>query len=68
MRPSNYYAAPGFERAGLRRRDSEWLRNAAVAAGSQFVPVWRSQNLVVDLADAAPRAIVLTADHAKRCC
>ena len=64
MRPSNYYTAPGFERAGLRRRDGEWLRGAATAAGSQFVPVWRSQNLVVELADAPPRAIVLTADHA----
>jgi NAD+ diphosphatase len=64
MRLPNYYAAPGFERAGLRRRDSDWLRAALADAGSQFVPVWRSQNLVVELADAGPRAIVLTAPHA----
>jgi len=64
MRLPNYYTAPGFERAGLKRRDSEWIRSAIADAGSQFVPVWRSQNLVVELADAEPRAIVLTADHA----
>jgi NAD+ diphosphatase len=60
----NYYAAPGFERAGLKRRDSDWIRAAIGRAGSQFVPVWRSQNLIADLAGAEPRAIVLAADHA----
>lgn len=64
MRPSNYYAAPGFERAGLRRRDNAWIRARIADASSQFVPVWRSQNLVVDLAGAEPRAVVLAADHA----
>jgi NAD+ diphosphatase len=64
MRPANYYAAPGFERAGLRRRDMDWIRARIADAASQFVPVWRSQNLVVDIADAEPRAIVLGADHA----
>jgi len=64
VRLPNYYAAPGFERAGLKRRDSEWIRTAVTHAASQFVPVWRSQNLVVDLADGEPRAIVLSADRA----
>src|SRR5258707_4167700 len=64
MRPANYYAAPGFERAGLKRRDMEWIRSAIADAAAQFIPVWRSQNLVVDLADVAPGAIVLTAEHA----
>src|SRR5580658_8141586 len=64
MRPANYYAAPGFERAGLRRRDMDWIRARLADAASQFVPVWRSQNLVVDIADAGPRAIVLGPDHA----
>ncbi len=64
MRPANYYAAPGFERAGLRRRDAAWIRAALGDAGAQFVPVWRSQNLVIDLADAAPRALVLASEHA----
>jgi NAD+ diphosphatase len=64
MRLPNYYAAPGFERAGLRRRDMEWIRARASDAGSRFVPVWRSQNLVIELGDAEPRAIVLTGDSA----
>jgi NAD+ diphosphatase len=64
MRLPNYYAAPGFERAGLRRRDMDWIRAALTDAAAQFVPVWRSQNLVLDLDGAEPRAIVLSVDHA----
>jgi NAD+ diphosphatase len=64
MRLPNYYAAPGFERAGLKRRDMDWIRAAVADAAAQFVPVWRSQNLVVELAGAEPRAIVLTAEYA----
>jgi NAD+ diphosphatase len=64
MRPPNYYAAPGFERAGLRRRDTDWIKAAITDAAAQFVPVWRSQNLVIEIAEAEPRAIVLTGDHA----
>jgi NAD+ diphosphatase len=64
MRLPNYYAAPGFERAGLRRRETEWIRAALADAGSQFVPVWRSQNLVLDLAGVEPRAVVLPGSHA----
>ncbi|HYM73852.1 MAG TPA: NAD(+) diphosphatase [Stellaceae bacterium] len=63
MRPANYYAHPGFERAGLKRREPEWIRERAADLASHFVPVWRSQNLVTDIADSDPRAIVLTADH-----
>jgi NAD+ diphosphatase len=64
MRLPNYYTAPGFERAGLKRRDMEWIRAAMADAAAQFVPVWRSQNLVIEIADAEPRAIVLAPDHA----
>ena len=64
MRLPNYYSAPGFERAGLRRRDTEWIRAAIADTGALFVPVWRSQNLVVELADVEPRAIILSVDHA----
>jgi NAD+ diphosphatase len=64
MRLPNYYTAPGFERAGLRRRDTEWIRAAISDAGALFVPVWRSQNLVVELDAAEPRAIIFGSDHA----
>ncbi|HEX3536982.1 MAG TPA: NAD(+) diphosphatase [Stellaceae bacterium] len=60
MRAPNYYAAPGFDRAGLRRRDSEWLRSAAAHSASVFVPVWRNQNLVIEVDDGEPRAAILT--------
>ncbi|HWB50344.1 MAG TPA: NAD(+) diphosphatase [Stellaceae bacterium] len=64
MRPANYYSHPGFERAGLRRRDTDWIRAALADAAAQFIPVWRTQNLIVELDGAEPRAIVLAAEHA----
>ena len=59
MRAPNYYAHPGFERAGLRRRETEWIRARLLDRDSMFVPVWRSQNLVVEIQDGEPRAAVL---------
>ncbi|HEX3862305.1 MAG TPA: NAD(+) diphosphatase [Stellaceae bacterium] len=56
MRSPNYYAAPGFERAGLRRREAEWIRARAIDPASIFVPVWRSQNLVIEVEGGEPRA------------
>ncbi len=55
----NYYAAPGFERAGLRRREPEWIRARALDPQSVFVPVWRSQNLVIEVTGGEPRAAIL---------
>lgn len=63
MRSPNYYAAPGFERAGLRRREPEWIRERALDPDSLFVPVWRSQNLVIEVEGVEPRAVAL-ATHA----
>jgi len=60
MRASNYYAHPGFERAGLRRRDMAWITEQAVHPASVFVPVWRSQSLVVEIAGGEPRAALLS--------
>src|SRR6266849_7583942 len=62
MRSPNYYAAPGFERAGLRRREPEWIRDRVLAPASVFGPVWRSQNLVIEVEGGEPRAAVLTVD------
>ncbi|MGH7046375.1 MAG: NAD(+) diphosphatase [Stellaceae bacterium] len=59
MRAHNYYAAPGFERAGLRRRDSAWILERLADPASLFVPVWRNQNLVVEIGGGEPRAAVL---------
>jgi NAD+ diphosphatase len=62
MRPHNFYAAPGFDRAGLRRRDAAWVLERAIDPVSRFVPVWRNHSLIVQLADAEPRAAVLGAE------
>src|ERR1041385_5363401 len=59
MRSPNYYAAPGFERAGLKRREPEWIRARLVDQTSVFVPIWRSQNLVIEVEDGEPRAAIL---------
>jgi NAD+ diphosphatase len=59
MRAPNYYAHPGFERAGLRRREMEWIRARLLDRDCMFVPVWRSQNLVVEIEGGEPQAAVL---------
>jgi hypothetical protein len=56
MRAANYYAAPGFERAGLRRRDMNWIAAQIDDPATVFVPVWRNHSLVIEIADAEPRA------------
>lgn len=62
MRAPNYYAAPGFERAGLRRREPEWIRTQALHPDSLFVPVWRSQSLVIEVEGGEPRAVALAVE------
>lgn len=59
MRLPNFYSHPGFERAGLRRRDTAWIVERMGDPGSLFVPVWRNQNLVLELHGGEPRAVVL---------
>jgi NAD+ diphosphatase len=62
MRAPNFYSHPGFERAGLRRRDTGWIAERVADPGSLFVPVWRNQNLVIELQGGEPRAVVLESD------
>jgi NAD+ diphosphatase len=59
MRAPNYYASPGFERAGLRRREAEWIIARVADPTSLFVPVWRNHNLVVEVEGGEPRAVAL---------
>ncbi len=59
MRAANFYAFPGFERAGLQRRNGEWIRERLADASSHFIPVWRSRNLVFETSQAGPRAVTL---------
>jgi NAD+ diphosphatase len=62
MRPPNYYSHSSFERAGLRRRDLDWIREQVLHPQSLFIPVWRSQNLVIEVEGGEPRAAVLAVD------
>jgi NAD+ diphosphatase len=62
MREPNFYAHPGFERAGLRRREPDWIRARIVDRDSLFVPVWRSQSLVLDIEGGEPQAVILSAE------
>jgi NAD+ diphosphatase len=62
MRAPNYYAHPGFERAGLRRRETDWIRERVLDLSSVFIPVWRTQNLVIELKGGEPRAASITVE------
>src|SRR5579864_5687912 len=63
MKEPNFYAAGGIDRAGHRRKDKDWLAQRLADPSSRFVPVWRSQNLVVAGEGAAPRAALLTREE-----
>src|SRR5437763_843269 len=62
MRAPNYYAHPGFERAGLRRREPDWIRERVLDPASVFIPVWRTQNLIIEIAESEPRAGSITVE------
>jgi NAD+ diphosphatase len=62
MRVPNFYAHPGFERAGLRRRETDWIRARMLDRDSIFVPVWRSQSLILEIEGSEPRAVMLSAE------
>lgn len=47
MKPPNFYAANGLDRAGHRRTDTAWLAEQIRHPRSLFVPVWRGQSLVL---------------------
>jgi NAD+ diphosphatase len=59
MAEPNFYAAAGLDRASYRRKDQDWLSERLLDPATRFVPVWRSQNLVLSAAGAAPRAAFL---------
>src|SRR5262249_33446392 len=54
MNDANFYAGGGLDRAGLRRKDAQWLAERLEHAATRFVPVWRGRNLVA--AGGEPRA------------
>jgi NAD+ diphosphatase len=59
MKPPNFYAANGLDRVGHRRREPDWLEARLAHPETLFVPVWRGQNLVASVTEAAPSAIMV---------
>jgi NAD+ diphosphatase len=59
MKEPNFYAAGGLDRVGHRRKDAAWLAERLAHPSSRFIPVWRSQNLIVASDGEAPRAAFL---------
>jgi len=59
MKEPNFYAATGLDRAGYRRKDPAWVAERLADPQSRFVPVWRTQNLVLTIDGVPPRAVFL---------
>jgi NAD+ diphosphatase len=59
MKQANFYAAGGLDRQAHRRKDLAWLEARLGHMTSRFVPVWRSQSLVLAGGEAEPRACFL---------
>jgi len=55
----NFYAGGVLDRVSLQRKDQSWIDAQRAAAETRIVPVWRTQNFVIDAADA-PRAVLLS--------
>lgn len=60
MRPPNFYAAAGLDRAGNRRKDVAWVAERLADPSTRFVPVWRNLNLVLS---AEPSCVLLAAEE-----
>lgn len=55
MKPFIRYAGGDLDRAGLFRKDEDWISNKLAHPQSQIVPVWRNLNLI-DGMDTAPQS------------
>jgi NAD+ diphosphatase len=57
----NFYAFAEIDRGGDLRRDEAWLAASIVDSRARFLPVWRTQNLIV--AASEPPQAALLAPH-----
>src|SRR5437899_1145861 len=53
----NFFAGGVFDRAGLLRKDAEWIARMLRHADARAVPVWRASSLVVQ--GQAPAAALM---------
>src|SRR5579872_3189039 len=62
MKAPNFYAAGGIDRVGHKRKDPSWVADHLKHPESRFLPVWRTQNLLIALG-RPPRAGLLMAEE-----
>lgn len=46
MKEPNFFSGGDIERAGLLRKDEEWVRNRIAAPGTRILLVWRDRHLI----------------------
>lgn len=63
MKPFIRYAGGDLDRAGLFRKDEDWISKKLAHPQSQIVPIWRNLNLVEDL-DKGPKSRLVDRDQA----
>src|SRR5579872_2420560 len=63
LRPNPYAASP-LDRAAARRDDAGWIDAAMAASDTLWAPVWRARNLMLGVAQAAPKAVFLRGNEA----
>jgi NAD+ diphosphatase len=65
MKPFIRYAGGHLDRAGLFRKDEDWISEKLSDPKTQIVPVWRSKNLIDEL-DSVPKARVVNRTDANK--
>ena len=60
-RPANVFAGGGLDRAGLLRKDADWVARQLADAGSVVILTWRDKHFVAPGPEAAP-AFMATAE------
>ncbi|MCZ6884802.1 MAG: NAD(+) diphosphatase [Alphaproteobacteria bacterium] len=46
MKEPNIFSGGGFDRAGLLRKDSDWIAQLRADPGTRLIPVWRDRHLI----------------------
>jgi NAD+ diphosphatase len=54
MREPNFFAGGGFDRAGLYRKDEDWLAHHRAHPATRMIPVWRDRHLILIEPEPAP--------------
>ncbi len=58
MKEPNFFAGGAFDRAGLQRKDSDWISRLMNDPATRMIPVWRDRHLI--LIKPEPEPVFLT--------